>query len=108
MSKSESTKPFGSVFSNVMGSVEYSADAYGDITVGPLENLTLHPSSHVLHYGSSCFEGLKAHRLASGEVAIFRLDDHVKRFMHSIASLQVTPPKWLTQQVQVIFLLRHF
>ncbi len=92
MSKSESTKPFGSVFSNVMGSVEYSADAYGDITVGPLENLTLHPSSHVLHYGSSCFEGLKAHRLASGEVAIFRLDDHVKRFVHSIASLQVTPP----------------
>lgn len=37
----------------------------------------------VLHYGQSIFEGLKAYRLENGEVGIFRLEDHARRFKRS-------------------------
>jgi len=59
----------------------------------PLENLSLHPGAHALHYSSTCFEGLKAHRQADGSLAIFRLDDHVARMVQSISSLRMPPPE---------------
>ena len=45
--------------------------------------VTLHPGSHVLHYASTCFEGLKAFRHADGSVKIFRMDQNVNRFEQS-------------------------
>lgn len=85
--------PFGSLFGDKMavavwkdGSYTYSGE------VGPLENFSLHPATHALHYGSTCFEGLKAHRQADGSLAIFRLDDHVARMRQSISKLSMTPP----------------
>jgi branched-chain amino acid aminotransferase len=47
------------------------------------DSLTLHPGAHVLHYASTCFEGLKAFRQADGGVAIFRIDRNVARFAQS-------------------------
>ncbi|MCL4389597.1 branched-chain amino acid transaminase [Candidatus Marsarchaeota archaeon] len=38
--------------------------------------------THSLQYGSGIFEGLRAYRTEKG-TAIFRLDDHMKRFMQS-------------------------
>ncbi|MEM3781674.1 MAG: branched-chain amino acid transaminase [Candidatus Micrarchaeaceae archaeon] len=38
--------------------------------------------SHSLQYGSGIFEGIRAYKAKNG-VAIFRLDDHVKRFFNS-------------------------
>ena len=35
----------------------------------------------VLHYPSTCFEGLKAFRHPGGSVKIFRLDQNIKRFV---------------------------
>lgn len=43
---------------------------------------TLHPMSHALHYGSSVFEGIRAYNTPLGP-AIFRLEDHIGRFLHS-------------------------
>lgn len=68
------------------GEYTYSGSA------GPLENFSLHPGTHVLHYASTCFDGLKAHKQADGSVAIFRLDDHVARMSQSIAKLQMPVP----------------
>ncbi len=101
MANSKTSQPFGSVFSESMGVVEYSDNSYGEASIGPLKNFQMHPSSHALHYGSTCFEGLKAHRLSKGDVAIFRLADHARRFVHSISNLQVTPPS----EAQIIELI---
>ena len=65
--------------------------AYGGHAV-PVENLSLHPGVHSLHYASTCFEGLKAHRQIDGSLAIFRVDDHVSRMMQSIKRLNMEPP----------------
>lgn len=46
-------------------------------------NLSIHPAAHVLHYASTCFEGLKAFRQADGGVAIFRMDKNIERFAQS-------------------------
>jgi len=58
----------------------------------PLENFSLHPATHALHYASECFEGLKAHRQIDGSVAIFRLEDSVQRMLLSIEKLRMTAP----------------
>lgn len=42
----------------------------------------VHIMSHALHYGSSIFEGIRAYETEKGP-AIFRLDNHIKRFEHS-------------------------
>ena len=48
----------------------------------PWENATVHVMSHAIHYGSSVFEGIRAYDTPNG-TAIFRLDDHTKRFFDS-------------------------
>jgi len=46
------------------------------------EDATIHVMSHVVHYGSSVFEGVRCYATPSGP-AIFRLDDHMRRFADS-------------------------
>lgn len=65
---------------------------WGTSTMGPLEPLAMHPASHALHYGSACFEGLKAHRGVDGVVRIFRLADHVRRLQGSAEILVLPVP----------------
>ena len=48
----------------------------------PWEDATIHVMSHVVNYGSSLFEGVRCYPTADGP-AIFRLGDHVKRFLNS-------------------------
>src|SRR5215813_9276789 len=45
------------------------------------EDATVHVTAHVLHYGSSVFEGIRAYETTSG-TAIFRLQPHVKRLVN--------------------------
>lgn len=85
--------PFGSLFGDQM-TVATLADGVFDYAgqAQPLAEFSLHPATHVLHYGSACFEGLKAHRQVDGSLAIFRLDDHVARMCQSISRLRMTVP----------------
>ena len=46
------------------------------------EDATLHVMSHVVHYGSSVFEGIRCYVPSSGP-AIFRADDHIQRLLDS-------------------------
>ena len=39
--------------------------------------------THSLQYGSGIFEGIRAYETDNG-VAVFRLDEHVRRFMNSM------------------------
>jgi branched-chain amino acid aminotransferase len=42
----------------------------------------IHVLTHALHYGYSVFEGIRCHRTGRGS-AIFRLDEHLDRFLNS-------------------------
>ena len=46
------------------------------------EDATVHVMSHVVHYGSSIFEGIRCYSTPAGP-AIFRLGDHMRRFADS-------------------------
>ncbi len=85
--------PFGSLFGDSMTQAELVDGTYSySGSAQPMENFSLHPATHVLHYGSACFEGLKAHRQSNGTLALFRLDDHVERMRQSIGLLRMPVP----------------
>jgi branched-chain amino acid aminotransferase len=46
------------------------------------DDAKIHVLSHVIHYGSSFFEGIRCYKTKRG-AAIFRLDEHVKRLIFS-------------------------
>ena len=48
----------------------------------PWDDATLHVMSHVVHYGSSVFEGVRCYALPTGP-AIFRAQEHVQRLLDS-------------------------
>jgi branched-chain amino acid aminotransferase len=97
----ESTAPFGTVFTDHMALARYAHGVWEAPKLGPVEPLPLHPATHALHYGSACFEGLKAHRGTDGVVRIFRLDAHVRRLQQSatILALPVPPAPMLTEMI---------
>lgn len=49
--------------------------------------VTISEGSQVLHYGQSCFEGLKAQTAKDGRVVIFRPDQNAKRLNNSARAL---------------------
>jgi branched-chain amino acid aminotransferase len=49
----------------------------------PFEKATIHVLSHVVHYGSSWFEGIRCYDTDKG-TAIFRLPEHMRRLHHSL------------------------
>jgi branched-chain amino acid aminotransferase len=54
------------------------------------EDATIHVMAHVVHYGSSVFEGLRCYSTPKGP-AIFRLDDHMTRFFDSCRIYRMEP-----------------
>jgi len=47
------------------------------------EEAKVHVLTHALHYGTGYFEGIRCYALEDGRSAIFRLDEHVRRFFDS-------------------------
>ncbi len=76
------TAPFGTVFADQMAVMRFEDGAWSPFALEPFQNLSLSPAAHVLHYSSTCFEGLKAHRRADG-VYTYRLMSHMRRFRNS-------------------------
>src|SRR6266850_1304794 len=48
----------------------------------PFEDAKIHVLSHVVHYGSSVFEGIRAYATPRGP-AVFRLKEHIRRLVDS-------------------------
>lgn len=46
------------------------------------KDATIHIASHVIHYGSGVFEGVRCYATSQGS-AVFRLDAHMRRLQHS-------------------------
>ena len=57
----------------------------------PWEQANIHVMSHVVHYGSSVFEGIRCYGQPSG-AAIFRLPEHMQRLIDSGKIYRMTLP----------------
>ena len=57
----------------------------------PWEQANIHVMSHVIHYGSSVFEGIRCYGQPSG-AAIFRLPEHMQRLLDSGKIYRMTLP----------------
>ena len=62
----------------------------------PWEQATLHVMSHVVHYGSSVFEGIRCYGQPQG-AAVFRLPEHMQRLIDSAKIYRMTLPYSLEQ-----------
>ncbi len=79
-----STLGFGKFFTDHMFMMDYSREkGWYDARIIPFANISLHPASTVLHYGSEIFEGLKAYRREDGEVQLFRPLENIRRMNNS-------------------------
>ena len=83
-----STLGFGEIFTDYMFIMDYSDDkGWHDARIVPFGNISIHPASTVLHYGSEIFEGLKAYRTQNGTVQLFRPIENIRRMNNSAERL---------------------
>ena len=92
---------FGTVAAERMVVARAVDGSFGPAEVVPTAELSLHPFAHCLHYGSTCFEGLKAHRGPDGVVRIFRPDRHFARMRRTadLVQLPVPPAELLDEMI---------
>jgi branched-chain amino acid aminotransferase len=57
----------------------------------PWEQANIHVMSHVIHYGSSVFEGIRCYAQPQGS-AIFRLPEHMQRLLDSAKIYRIAVP----------------
>jgi branched-chain amino acid aminotransferase len=63
----------------------------------PWDDARVHVMSHVLHYGSSIFEGIRCYATPNGP-AVFRLKEHMQRFLNS-AKIYRMDHEWTLDQL---------
>lgn len=74
---------FGKVYSDHMFLADYSEGQWRDYRIVPYGDLQISPANTTLHYASTIFEGLKAHRGPSGDILIFRPQANAARMRKS-------------------------
>lgn len=67
----------------------------------PWEDATIHVLSHVVHYGSSWFEGIRCYKTKNGS-AIFKLHDHLDRLFKSTKIYRTKIPNSLDELAEAI------
>ena len=79
---------FGKIFTDHMFMMDWNSEkGWYNQRIVPFQNLSIHPASTVLHYGSEIFEGLKAYRTADGSVQLFRPIENIRRMNNSAERL---------------------
>lgn len=74
---------FGTVFMPEMAISWFDGSKWSATEMVSSDSIQLHPGAHVLHYSSTCFEGLKAFRHEDGSINIFRMDRNIERLAQS-------------------------
>ena len=64
--------PFGTIWSDHMFVADYADGAWSRGKIQPYGPIEIHPSAKALQYAVSGFEGFKAHKMPTGECAVFR------------------------------------
>jgi branched-chain amino acid aminotransferase len=94
---------FGTLFTDHMAVIEYTEGiGWHDARIQPHQTIALHPAAAVLHYAQEIFEGLKAYRLPSGEIVMFRPTANAQRFQASADRLAMPPlpPELFVQSLE--------
>jgi len=81
---------FGTSFMPQMTISEYD-NGWSEMQTVNADSISVHPGAHVLHYASTCFEGLKAFLHKDGSVKIFRMDKNIERLRQSSELLYLPP-----------------
>ena len=89
-------------------SISHYENGWSEEQLVDSDSLSIHPGAHVLHYASTCFEGLKAFRQADGGVAIFRLDQNVARYAQSSRLLHLPEIDQDQTTRMIIETVQHF
>ncbi len=71
---------FGKIATDHMFIADYRNGKWQNPRIVPFGNLSLSPFALGLHYGQTIFEGMKAFRMADGNVSIFRPEKNHERF----------------------------
>lgn len=66
------------------------------------DDAKIHVLSHVIHYGSSWFEGIRCYDTPKGP-AIFRLDRHLKRLFDSVKIYRTEIPYTMEQLTEAVY-----
>jgi len=75
---------FGVIFTDHIFEMDYNPNAgWHNPVIKPLEDISIHPATMFVHYGQAVFEGLKAYKTETGDVVIFRPEEHFKRLNRS-------------------------
>ncbi len=76
---------FGRTFTPHVFEMNYDENKGGwhSPTIKSFSNLQLNPAAMVLHYGQSIFEGMKAYKQVSGNIALFRPEKNMERLNRS-------------------------
>ncbi|CAG9461257.1 unnamed protein product [Pedinophyceae sp. YPF-701] len=107
VTKTEKCKPipapqdlrFGTEFTDHMLTINWSkATGWAAPKITPFAPIPMHPGSSVLHYGITCFEGMKAYLGADGKGRLFRPDMNMARFARSCARLAM--PEFDTKELE--------
>lgn len=64
------------------------------------DDATIHVMSHVVHYGTSVFEGIRCYNTHKGP-AVFRLEEHIQRLIDSAKIYRMDPGYSLKELVDV-------
>ena len=75
---------FGEEFTDHMFTCDYIDGKWINPKIVPYEKLKMDPSSSVLHYGQSVFEGMKAFKNNQGNILFFRRGDNFNRLNKSV------------------------
>ncbi|KAJ5113536.1 Branched-chain-amino-acid aminotransferase [Penicillium angulare] len=79
---------FGKTFTDHMLSIEWTAtEGWQTPRIVPYQNLSLDPSTCVLHYAFECFEGMKAYKDHTGGTRLFRPNKNMARLNKSSARI---------------------
>jgi branched-chain amino acid aminotransferase len=65
------------------------------------DDAKIHVLSHVIHYGSSWFEGIRCYETKKGS-AVFRLDEHLRRLYNSAKIYRTEIPYSETQMTEAV------
>src|SRR6201996_6706289 len=76
--------------------LETTANIWHNGQLIPREKAQIHVMSHVVHYGSSVFEGIRCYAQENG-AGVFRLGEHMQRLIHSAKIYRMPLPYSLEQ-----------
>jgi len=117
--------PFGKLFSDHMFTMDFDNGNWSKPKIMPYGDISISPANSAIHYGQSCFEGMKAHRDVNGDIVLFRPYENARRFnssnkrmcipeiseevfVNSILELIAIDKKWVPQNLDHSLYIRPF